>query len=879
MSSKKELIYEYLEKQQEEDADFKGLSTRQIAEHFGMQRTNASSLLSVLVKEKRVKKIDSWPVLYQVYGSSDLKADEDSCFCRMIGFDRSLKNAIQLAKAAILYPQHSLPILLKGENGSGKSLFAAMIHQFAREKSLLDEKAPFLTFDCRSYGDDSEEMYKAMFGRSGREESIFWQAQSGILFIEHAEFLKGKAKAEFLLFLAELQEEQTGIIVCSICNEADKLMLEALFSYFPVRIEIPSLQNRSLEERWELIQLFFTEESANMKQEIKINGELLRCLLLYRCDQNIRQLKGDIRLGCANAYAREMEMEDSRIHTHLQDFPVCVRKGLLYYQSARDAVEALIGGDYSYIVSAKNVSFQKEQAGKKPTVYEFIRNKAEQLRKQGIEEGTISGILEDDIKDQIQTFTKRFNRQEVNMDTMGVVVNKEIMDIVSETLKKASLRLKRIYSAGIYHALCLHLSITMEMAQGSNTLNDKLNLDVIEKYKEEYVLAAGLAAQIEERCHVKLPIDEVVFITMFLSQNGEASLEEKHPAILVAMHGDGIAEAVVRTVKQLIHVENIFFYDLVLTQDMQSSYENFKQAVLECDNGTGVLIIYDMGSIRVMAETVSQETHIPIRMLEVPATLIVIDSAIKAEYYSHVDDLYTDVHKTVTTQYTQIYKGYNRKTGHPVIITLCSSGKGGAKTVKNYLEANLGDFDINIMNLAINDRAFLMGEIERIQTDSDIVCVIGAYDPMLHGIPFVPLSQIFEVNADKLPMLLTLDQFGLQTSVNYDAICNYLNEEMPELDVYSLRKLLPRAINKINRQTAGLSQGQELGLFMHIACSVYRLQMGEKTPVYPNKAAVFKGNKKLLHRLKEILRPLEEFFLVQFPDDEYANIICIIKQL
>ena len=150
---------------------------------------------------------------------------------------------------------------------------------------------------------------------------------------------------------------------------------------------------------------------------------------------------------------------------------------------------------------------------------------------------------------------------------------------------------------------------------------------------------------------------------------------------------------------------------------------------------------------------------------------------------------------------------------------------------------------------------------------------------MLHDIPFVPLSQIFEVNADKLPMLLTLDQFGLQASVNYDAICNYLSEEMPELDVYSLRKLLPRIINKINRQMVGLSQGQELGLFMHIACSIYRLQMGEKTLVYPNKAAVFKGNKKLFHRLKEIFRPLEEIFLVQFPEDEYANIICIIKQL
>ena len=67
-----------------------------------------------------------------------------------------MRPMIQMAKAAILYPDHSLNTLIEGPSGSGKTTFGYLMYQFACENKVLPVGAPFERFSCHYYDDQEE---------------------------------------------------------------------------------------------------------------------------------------------------------------------------------------------------------------------------------------------------------------------------------------------------------------------------------------------------------------------------------------------------------------------------------------------------------------------------------------------------------------------------------------------------------------------------------------------------------------------------------------------------------------------------------------------------------------------------------------------------
>ena len=70
---------------------------------------------------------------------------------------------------------------------------------------------------------------------------------------------------------------------------------------------------------------------------------------------------------------------------------------------------------------------------------------------------------------------------------------------------------------------------------------------------------------------------------------------------------------------------------------------------------------------------------------------------------------------------------------------------------------------------------------------------------------------------------------------------------------------------------------EEVGLFMHVACSINRIKSGEGFLKNIHKEGILLHNKKLYHSLKDILAELEAAMNFTFNDDELATIIEIIK--
>lgn len=80
-------------------------------------------------------------------------------------------------------------------------------------------------------------------------------------------------------------------------------LLNTFLRRIPIKIKLPNLNERSLDERLILIESFFKEESKKLDKPLYVSYNSMLCLLSYDCPFNIGQLKNDISLLVANSYS------------------------------------------------------------------------------------------------------------------------------------------------------------------------------------------------------------------------------------------------------------------------------------------------------------------------------------------------------------------------------------------------------------------------------------------------------------------------------------------------------------------------------------------------------------------------------------------------
>jgi transcriptional regulatory protein LevR len=70
----------------------------------------------------------------------------------------------------------------------------------------------------------------------------------------------------------------------------------------------------------------------------------------------------------------------------------------------------------------------------------------------------------------------------------------------------------------------------------------------------------------------------------------------------------------------------------------------------------------------------------------------------------------------------------------------------------------------------------------------EIICTFGTYDPELYEIPFILITKLFDTDIEKLAMLLNFPEIKEMENINYHGIFEYLEEQMPELDIKKVKK-------------------------------------------------------------------------------------------
>lgn len=871
MKKVKDIIYEYIQLNQYSNPEYaSGFETRVIADELEMQRSNVSNILNELVKEEKLIKTNTRPVLYKLPEQSTISSESD-CFGNLVGEKGSLRNAIQLAKAAILYPQKSLNVLLSSKNGCGTTYFVSLMHKFALEQGVLKPNAPFVKINCRHYSKNISTLDEVLFGTQDLEDSLFAKARDGMLFIDYFDMLDARQQSRIFTFL------ETGnvynengvpinfknvylVLSCQIQNESMSN------NKIPVIIELPELEKRPLDERFEFINKFFEHESQNSKRNIEVSAESLKALLLSNYTYNVKELKNEIVSACANAYVRVVNEQDKNLYVCINDFSDKIKRSLLRLKDHSNEIEKLLGKREFVIYDQDNGYIENTSHA---SLYSNIQMQYEELSNRGIHPDSIESVINTHIENLFKNYRYAKTDDEINYEQLSKIVDKRVMQIVSTFLESYSKETGKQYQANTFYVLCLHInSLLSKEITHQRVSNDQIVL-TIQNYPKEYAASSAFAMVLKDTLGLDLDVSEIVIITMALVKTEENKVESL-PVLLYILHGNGAARSLSEATNLLTHCDNTYGYDLNLEKSTHQAMLEIKELILGIDQGAGVFVIYDMGSIKTMLDTISEEIDVKIRYFNIPITLMGINVARKCSMEKDIDLIYHDAN----LEYGE-YNQSQRKRSN-LIITLCHTGEGGALQLKNYID-QYSHLDMKTIALSISDRELLIKEIMNLKRTYEIHAFVGTYDPKLFGIPFISIANIFNVPPESVDRVLMFES-GQISKADFDQVYQHLEEQLKYTSISKLKMVLPEFIEIMSNEYS-LNVDQSMGLFVHVACLIERILSGEQGKKVNDADKIISSLEEEYRFVSRALKRIEKTFKIIIDDNEMVTLLKILKKL
>lgn len=230
-------------------------------------------------------------------------------FEQILGTSASMNKAVELARRVA--GSDVTAILLQGETGTGKDLFARAIH-YASERS----KFPYLAINCAAL--PATLIESELFGyekgaftdAKQKKEGLFEQAQGGTIFLDEIGEMELSLQAKLLRVLEEGAFRRVGglkdlpldvrIVAASNQNlkaagEEGRFRLDLYFRLSVIQVDIPPLRDR--EEDVLLLANHYIENANLKRRGTKLRGlspEVKRIFMNYRWPGNVRELRNVI---------------------------------------------------------------------------------------------------------------------------------------------------------------------------------------------------------------------------------------------------------------------------------------------------------------------------------------------------------------------------------------------------------------------------------------------------------------------------------------------------------------------------------------------------------------------------------------------------------
>jgi transcriptional regulator with AAA-type ATPase domain/transcriptional regulatory protein LevR len=853
-----------------------GVTASELADRLGLSRANVSSDLNRLCEEGSAVKNGTKPVYYSI--SAAVVKEPEKQFDIFLRENPSLFPCGELAKAAVLYPPRGMHILLFGETGVGKSMFARMIFDYALDLGRIERENSFVAFNCADYANNPQLLVGQIFGvtrgaytgADSDRPGLLERADGGILFLDEVHRLPPEGQEMLFSYIDNGQYHRLGetgtgrsasvMLVCATTEDPESALLRAFVRRIPMQIKIPSLRERGSGERLKLISRFFTGEFHRLGSPVLVSVNSIRALLGYPCAGNVGQLKADIQLLCARAYADFISRRKEKIIISSFVLPPQIRDGL-FAETDRKKIWNLFSGVSSRFISFDGAENSSPPGGEGTDIYDAIERRTEELRRVGADQKQIDEVISAVMADFYGPYGEK-GGEGAAAETAGT----EITATVDKMLALASRELGRSFNENLRAGLSLHLvNALRRVQQGLPIVNPRL--ENIRKEIPAALAAAEKALEIAERdFNIRFPPGEAGFVALFLEPGGQKTQKKASVCVIVLAHGTGIATGLAATANRLLGSGTVLGFDVPLDSRPHEVY----QKLVECLGTSGAadaLLLVDMGSLASYACDLERDLGIRVRIVTMASTLHVLEAGRKALLGYSLHDIWEDVQRLgermggTGNLRAPAAQGKGQKL---YLLTVCTTGEGSAQAMKEYLAERLdlkGGF-CEIVPLQLSDSRSFDEESEELRARGGIVAVVSAFDTPVPA-PHFKLSLCMSAAG------IILLQKRIDTELLFLEVADTMAQNLPALGDPGVPAGIRETIERISRALGiELSGDMLIGVFCHLGCMVDRLKRGEGVKAFPGRQALTDRYPIQVEIIRRECGRLAELCGVEIPPDE-----------
>lgn len=253
------------------------------------------------------------PLIHQALAKAQLQSDALSSykktpgkqgFSQIIGHSKKLTEAVSLARKVAVT---DTTVLLLGETGTGKEVFASAIHHDSQRRQM-----PFVAINCSSFTAELLESelfgYKAgaFTGAVKDKKGLFEEAHYGTIFLDEIGEMSVELQAKLLrvlenktfIKLGDTQTTKVNVRIIAATNrnlqqqaESGRFRADLFYRLSVFNILLPSLNDRK-EDIELLARYYFKQFAPKINVQLRqIDDEFINRLNKHHWKGNIRELK------------------------------------------------------------------------------------------------------------------------------------------------------------------------------------------------------------------------------------------------------------------------------------------------------------------------------------------------------------------------------------------------------------------------------------------------------------------------------------------------------------------------------------------------------------------------------------------------------------
>ena len=531
----------------------------------------------------------------------------------MVDMDKFLKrnpslfHQIEQGKAAILYPGDGMHMLLLGETGVGKSLFADLLHKYGIQSGKLAEASPFIQFNCADYAHNPQLLMSQLFGHvkgayTGAETNktgLLEKANGGILFLDEIHRLPIEGQEMLFTYidrgvfrrLGESEKDHhANVLIIGATTEKKDTLLKTFIRRLPIIIDLPSLRERSIEERHQLFDIFVQQEVDQLGVPMYFSKNALKAFLHYKCELNIGQFKADIRIAFAKSYARFLAVKEDYLRVSSKDLPDYIRAGLLSNAAHRQMwskYEVTNRQAIQYLPSTATVT--EVSVPSESTIYREMNTRYRELEQNKASAEEIQKAMEHDLK----TYFKLTGEKEqlfCNKENLIALVPDNIIKELEKILRHVTIKTGKVVSDKVFQMMAIHI------------------YNLVKRSQQDHVIA----------------------------------------------HGSGIASALCDTANQLLNHEGAIGINARLDEEPQQVFERLVRYIKNHQITDDILLLVDMGSLTTFAGELEKLFPLKAKSIPLVSTMHVLEASRKAMIGCGLREVYVETLKV--NDYMAIYQ-------------------------------------------------------------------------------------------------------------------------------------------------------------------------------------------------------------------------------